>query len=101
MPVDDAGESSAERGYGLACEGLVKSYLTHLQCTETGKTYDADEVHTVSPDAQKVLYPRYDLPGVAREREPAWNATCSCRSTCRTPTRRRLSLRVERLTGFA
>ena len=44
----------------------MKSYLTHLECTFTGKVYDADKVHTVSPDAQKVLYPRYDLRAAAR-----------------------------------
>jgi threonine synthase len=45
----------------------MKSYLTHLECTETGKTYSADEPHTVSPDAGKVLYPRYDLAAATRE----------------------------------
>ena len=45
----------------------MKSYLTHLECTATGRTYDADELHTLSPDAQKVLYPRYDLEAAARE----------------------------------
>ena len=44
----------------------MKSYLTHLECTETGRTYSADEPHTLSPDAQKVLYPRYDLDGAKR-----------------------------------
>ena len=45
----------------------MKSYLTHLECTETGKTYSADEPHTISPDAGKVLYPRYDLAAATRE----------------------------------
>ncbi|MCH8974850.1 MAG: threonine synthase, partial [Chloroflexi bacterium] len=45
----------------------MKSYLSHLECTVTGETYDADEVHTLSPGAQAVLYPRYDLPAAARE----------------------------------
>ena len=43
----------------------MRSYLSHLQCTETGETYSADEPHSLSPGAQKVLYPRYDL-GCAR-----------------------------------
>ncbi len=49
----------------------MKSYLSHLECTETGRTYSADEPHGVSPDAQKVLYPRYDLESARREVDPA------------------------------
>ena len=45
----------------------MKSYLSHLECTETGETYSADEPHTLSPAAQKVLYPRYDLESAKRE----------------------------------
>jgi threonine synthase len=45
----------------------VKSYLSHLECTETGETYSADEPHGLSPAAQKVLYPRYDLEAAKRE----------------------------------
>jgi threonine synthase len=45
----------------------MKSYLTHLECTETGETYSAAEPHTLSPAAQKVLYPRYDLEAARRE----------------------------------
>jgi len=44
----------------------VKSYLTHLECTYTGETFPADVPHTVSPGAQKVLYPRYDLQAAKR-----------------------------------
>ena len=44
----------------------MRSYLSHLECTETGETYSADEPHTLSA-AQKVLYPRYDLEAVKRE----------------------------------
>ena len=47
--------------------GRVKSYLSHLECTETGETYSADEPHGLSPAAQKVLYPRYDLEAAKRE----------------------------------
>ncbi|MEX2599707.1 MAG: pyridoxal-phosphate dependent enzyme, partial [Dehalococcoidia bacterium] len=39
----------------------MKSFLSHLECTATGETFSADEPHTLSPNAQKVLYPRYDL----------------------------------------
>ena len=45
----------------------MKSYLSHLECTETGETYSADEPHGLSPAAQKVLYPRYDLEAAKRE----------------------------------
>ncbi|MCY4583819.1 MAG: threonine synthase [Chloroflexi bacterium] len=53
----------------------MHSYLSHLQCTETGETYNADEPHTLSPAAQKVLYPRYDLDAVRREVDPSVFAT--------------------------
>ena len=43
----------------------MQSFLSHLECTETGETYSADEPHTLSPAAQKVLYPRYDLAAAA------------------------------------
>ena len=49
----------------------MRSYLSHLECTETGETYSADEEHTLSPAAQKVLYPRYDLDAVRREVDPS------------------------------
>ena len=45
----------------------MKSYLSHLECTETGETYSADEPHSLSPAAQKVLYPRYDLEAAKRD----------------------------------
>ena len=45
----------------------MRSYLSHLQCTDTGETYSADEPHSLSPGAQKVLYPRYDLDAARRE----------------------------------
>ncbi len=53
----------------------MRSYLSHLECTETGETYNADEPHTLSPAAQKVLYPRYDLEAVRREVDPSVFAT--------------------------
>ncbi len=39
----------------------MKSYLSHLECTYCGKTYSAEELHTVCPACGKVLYARYDL----------------------------------------
>ena len=45
----------------------MKSYLSHLECTETGEIYSAEEPHSLSPAAQKVLYPRYDLESAKRE----------------------------------
>ena len=49
----------------------MRSYLSHLECTGTGETYNAGEPHTLSPAAQKVLYPRYDLEAVRREVDPS------------------------------
>ncbi len=42
-------------------ETPVKSYLDHLECTNCGKTYSADELHTTCPACGKVLFARYDL----------------------------------------
>jgi threonine synthase len=39
----------------------VTSYLTHLECSACGKTFDADTLHNVCPACGKVLLPRYDL----------------------------------------
>lgn len=39
----------------------MKSYLDHLECTNCGKTYSAEELHTTCPACGKVLYARYDL----------------------------------------
>ncbi len=39
----------------------MKSYLTHLQCTQCGQTYSAEQLHTTCPACGKVLYARYDL----------------------------------------
>ena len=48
----------------------MRSYLSHLECTATGATYGADEPRTLSPGAEKVLYPRYDLDAVRRDVDP-------------------------------
>ena len=48
----------------------MKSYLSHLECTETGEICPADEPANLSP-AGKVLYPRYDLEQARRELSPS------------------------------
>jgi threonine synthase len=35
--------------------------MTHLECTRCGATYDARQLHRLSPCCEKPLYPRYDL----------------------------------------
>ncbi len=42
------------------------SFLTHLECTFCGETYDANALQTVCASCGKVLYARYDL-AAARE----------------------------------
>ena len=37
------------------------SSLIHLQCSRTGKTYEADQLLTVAPDSGRPLLARYDL----------------------------------------
>jgi len=41
------------------------TFVTHLECSETGERYPADEIHNLSR-AGKPLLVRYDLPGVKR-----------------------------------
>jgi threonine synthase len=43
-----------------------KTFVTHLECSETGERYPADEIHNLSR-AGKPLLVRYDLAGVKRE----------------------------------
>lgn len=45
------------------------SALSHLECTYCWRTWDADELHQLCPECQKVLYPRYEL--AAARLEPA------------------------------
>src|SRR3972149_7700686 len=40
---------------------MTFSFLSHLECTACGRTYDADQLHGLCPDCGKVLYARYDL----------------------------------------
>ncbi len=42
----------------------MKSYLTHLECTNCYQQFSAQEIHTLCSDCGKVLFARYDLPSV-------------------------------------
>jgi threonine synthase len=44
----------------------MKSYLTHLECSDCGQTFSATELHTVCPACGKVLFARYDLEAARR-----------------------------------
>ena len=44
----------------------MKSYLTHLECTNCGRTYEAEQLHTTCGACGKVLYARYDLEAAKR-----------------------------------
>lgn len=44
----------------------MQSYLSHLECTGCGATYDASQLHTLCPACAKVLYARYDLEAIKR-----------------------------------
>jgi threonine synthase len=48
----------------------MNNFLSHLECTETGEIFSADEPHSLSPNAQKVLYPRYDLDAAKQSLDP-------------------------------
>jgi len=39
----------------------MKSYLTHLECSNCRATFSPEELHTVCPACSKVLFARYDL----------------------------------------
>jgi threonine synthase len=39
----------------------MQSFLSHLECTDCGKTYEASQIHTTCPACGKVLFARYDL----------------------------------------
>lgn len=49
----------------------LPSFVTHLECSMTGQSYEADQVHGLS-NAGKPLLVRYDLPAlaVAMAKEP-------------------------------
>ena len=45
---------------------MPRSYLTHLECSNCGKTENAARLQTVCPACGRVLFARYDLDGVRR-----------------------------------
>ena len=50
--------------------GIMKSYLTHLECTYCLATFSADEPHRLCTECSKVLYPRYDLKSAGEALDP-------------------------------
>ncbi len=48
----------------------MKSYLSHLDCTNCGKQHSADVLQTTCDACGKVLYARYDLEAVKRDLTP-------------------------------
>jgi threonine synthase len=52
-----------------------RSFLSHLECTNCGLPHDADRLQTVCTACGKVLFARYDLPGVAAAVRPGDLAT--------------------------
>ena len=42
----------------------ARSFLSHLECPECGKIFNADQLQTYCPDCRSPLYARYDLPSV-------------------------------------
>lgn len=49
----------------------LTSALSHLECSACGRTYAADELHTVCPSCGKVLLARYNLARVRETVRPA------------------------------
>ena len=49
----------------------MRSFLTHLECSNCGATFDADKPANTCPACGKVLFARYDLAAAAREMTPA------------------------------
>jgi len=47
------------------------STLTHLECSECGRRFAADQVQTFCPDCQAPLLARYDLEAARRQVDPA------------------------------
>lgn len=43
------------------------SYLSYLTCSVCGRSYDADQLHTVSPCCSRPLLAQYDLSALAQE----------------------------------
>lgn len=49
---------------------MTYSFLSHLECTNCGKTYSADELLNTCPNCGKVLFARYDLDALREELKP-------------------------------
>ena len=43
------------------------TYLTHLECSLCGKSYDANKLHRLCPDCARPLLARYDLEAAAAQ----------------------------------
>jgi threonine synthase len=63
MPRRSSGDHAVAHNENLTAER--PSFVTHLECSLTGESYPADQVHNLSR-AGKPLLVRYDLAGVAR-----------------------------------
>src|SRR5712692_5150550 len=50
----------------LPSRGTPMSFLTHLECTRCGRTFDAGQLHGACPDDGRPLYARYDLEAIDR-----------------------------------
>lgn len=53
----------------------MSSFLTHLECSNCGKTANADEIQTICRHCGKVLFARYDLAKAREALSPAKIAT--------------------------
>ena len=49
---------------------MPQSTLTHLECSLTGQTYEADRVMNLAPNSQRPLLARYDLAEAAKSLTP-------------------------------
>jgi len=50
---------------------VTESFLTHLECSRCGRTYDAGRLWNLCPECGKPLLARYDLPAAARALSPS------------------------------
>ena len=48
----------------------MRSFLTHLECSNCAATYSADQLVTICPTCSKVLFARYDLAAAAKALTP-------------------------------
>ncbi|SRR5581483_9473140 len=48
----------------------MQSTLTHIECPECGKRYDANRIQTICPDCKSPLLARYDLDQARRSLDP-------------------------------